>query len=351
MAKSVFCPNAGCLQHSTPDPSLFIKKGKATGYKNKTYQRFLCKVCGTKFSDRKLQWDSPFRKKQHLIQEVFTRYTSGTNINQLRDDLKVNKRSILKIIQFVANKVRIYHHYQISQGFLKSNNLAFDEMEHYIHGRWFPVSIGIAYDGDSEQIVDLGIGNIKAKGAFKAKLVRLYKAQQKKNRKKSKTGKKKKKIPKRVFTRKDTSRAMCEAVLETVQKCAGKNSHITTDEKKVYRTLIKNILPRVKHHEVLSYASRIKKKDPTKRTYIKRKRLTPAQPEHKKALNQLNSVQSFFRGHVPGMARKSQITFKSNAGLLNALYMAVARYNGYDLNTVIKFKVPRKSKKKSARKK
>lgn len=107
MAKSVFCPNAGCQQHSTPDPSLFIKKGKATGYKNKTYQRFLCKVCGTKFSDRKLQWDSPFRKKQPLIQEVFTRYTSGTNINQLRDDLKVNKRSILKIIQFVANKVRL----------------------------------------------------------------------------------------------------------------------------------------------------------------------------------------------------------------------------------------------------
>src|SRR5690606_3540076 len=108
----VFCPNAGCLQHSNPDQSLFIKKGKATGYKQKTYQRYLCKVCDTKFSDRKLQWDSPFRKK-------------------------------------------------------------------------------------------------------------------------SKTGKKKKKIPKSVFTRKDTSREMCEAILETVQKCAGKNPHITTDEKKL----------------------------------------------------------------------------------------------------------------------
>lgn len=338
MAKTVFCPNVGCPQHSSPNHLLFIKKGKATGNKGKIFQRFLCKSCGTKFSDRKLNWDSPFRSKQNLIQEVFTRYTSGTNINQLVEDLDVNKRTILKIIRFVGNKTKIYHHHQISQGLIKSNNLVFDEMEHFIHGKHYPVAIGIAFDGQSEQIVDVGIGDIKIKGPLKNKLIRQF-------------TKKKQKLPKKIFNRQDTSGLMCEAVLQTIKKCSGKKPHITTDEKKVYRTLIKNILPKVEHHEVLSYASRIKPKDPTKRTYTKNSKLAPAKPEHKKALNQLNSVQSYFRSHVPGMARRAQITFKSNAGMLNALYLALARYNGYDLKTIIKFKVPRTPKKKSTRKK
>lgn len=339
VAKRIYCPNTNCSQHLNPKPENLIKKGMATGFEGKTYQRFLCKICGYKFNERQLNWDSTFRKpnRQKLLKETHSRYTTGISINELRDGLDVHKWLITKNIAFIAQKVLIYQNYLIESGQIKSNNIVFDEMEHHIHGKHFPVSIGIAYCGDTEQIIALGIGDLLVKGPLKLKVLRQHK-------------KSKIKLTKKFFNRKNTAERMCRDILATVAKCLDKNPHITTDEKKSYITYIRNILPEAQHHQILSFASRTKKKDPTKRTYIKKQKLPPAGPEHKKALNQLNSVQGYFRKKVQGLGRRDQITFKTNQGMLNALYLQLAIYNGYDLTKIIKFKVPRKAKKKTKKK-
>jgi hypothetical protein len=322
MAKAVYCPNLACSQHKNPKPENLIKKGMATGFKGKTYQRFLCKICGYKFNERKLKWDANFRK-QNRISETHIRYTGGTNIQRLAEDIDVDKKLVLKIISFLGPKIKVYHYYQIDQGLIKSDNVAFDESEHYVHGRNYPVSFGIAYSADGEKIIDVGVADILLKSRRKTKIINYHK-------------KKKIKLPRKFFSRKDTSKEMCEAIFQVIKKCVGTNPNITTDGKTAYRTLARKILPEAVHHEVISHASRVKKKDPTKRPYHKKK-LLPAGPEHKLAMNRLNSVASYFRRHIPGLARKSQITFKTNKSLENALYMGLARYNGYDLQAILKF--------------
>ncbi len=340
VAKKIYCPNIACSQHLNPKPENLIKKGLAPGFQGKTYQRFLCKVCGYKFNERQLNWDSTFRKpnRQQLLTETNTRYTTGASVNELRDDLEVHKWLIFKNIAFTAKKILLYQNYLIDSGQFKSNNIVFDEMEHHIHGKHFPVSIGIAYCGDTQRIIAIGVGDLLAKGRLRRKVIRL-----------DKQGKIK--LTKKFWNRKNTSAQMCRDIFMVIAKCLGKAPHITTDKKKAYLTYMRNFLPTAQHHQVLSYASRLKKKDPTKRTYTKRQKLAPAGPEQKKALNQLNSLHSKIR-KVQGLGRRDQTTFKTNQGMLNALYLFLATYNGYDLNAVLKFKVPRSSKpkKKSAKK-
>lgn len=318
----VFCPNEKCTHHLNPESKNFLKKGKIKGFKGRTYQRFQCKACGLKFSSRKLKWESGF-KETDIIHDVFSRYTGGTTIQRISEDLSLDKKTVLKTVKFLGQKIADYHYSCLSRGMLRTKTVAFDEMESSVKSKNLPVSIGVAVCGESQKIIDIRVAEIRLRGKRKTKVERLHKLG-------------KITLPPEYFTREDKSKEMCEKILSSVHHCIYNPASITTDEKKAYITLIRNILPSIQHFCIKSKSTK-KMKKKTTRPY--KKKLSPkVSDEGKLAFARLSSVEGVLRTYSSRLHRKTKITSKSLEMLQASLYMNLAYLNHYDLRDVLNFR-------------
>lgn len=273
----VFCPNEKCSHYENPEPKNFLKKGKTKGFKGRTYQRFQCKSCGLKFSSRKLKWESEF-KDTEILYDIFSRYTGGTTIQRISDDLDLDKKTVIKSIHFLGKKIANYHYHSLAQKQIRTETVAFDEMESYVQARNLPVSIGIAVCGATQKIIDVRVATIRLRGKRKTKVERLHNL-------------KRIRLSPEYFTREDNSREMCRQVLLSVQQCLPDSASITTDDKRGYITLIREILPTARHYRIKSKKSRSTKKKATKKRAYRKKTLPRVPDEQKLTLHRLNSVQ------------------------------------------------------------
>lgn len=298
------CSNESCLYHSSPLKTMFVKKGKGLGFNGQAYQRYMCKACGTTFSGRSLSYHSDF-KRPELIEEVFTRYTSGYSIRKLAIDLKCNRETVSKIIQYLGEKIKAYHYEYISCGLFQTPVIAFDEMESFIHSKALPVSIGLAVCGQSGFIIDIGVAEIKMKGALKKKL-----------------SKRKKPLPARYYTRPNNAPQMRTEVFKNIRKCLMPRGHVITDAKPTYLIQVSNEVPNCIHIPVIS---RKKSKKASKSTIVN---------PYPSAINQLNSVASQFRTYLSRLGRRTIITSKKKEFLEYQMWLFVA-YKQYDLKTIL----------------
>ncbi len=141
------CQNPACLYHEKHEPTMLIKKGKDKRKNGKPVQRYQCKACGKQFTTASLT-DNHFHKPE-LLKEIFIRYTSGYSVSRLSQELGISKTTTLRMIEYLAEKTRVYHFELLDSGFLNTDKMYFDEMETFEHSKVYPVSVGIAYDSRS----------------------------------------------------------------------------------------------------------------------------------------------------------------------------------------------------------
>lgn len=323
MAK-IFCPNTYCGQHKKPQPKGFLKKGKAKGFKGRNYQQYQCKDCGRKFSSRKLHWKSSF-KNTDIIYDIFSRYTGGTPIQRIADDLKISKITVIKTIRFLGKKIKAYHYHQLDSPDMTTYNVAFDEMESYVRSRAYPVSIGVTICGTTQRIIDIGVAYISFRGREIPQ-----------PNKRTKSTRFRIRLSKNFKPKPDGSTKMCEAVIKSVSRCIYEQGAVITDDKPAYRTLIKNLLPEVQHYRIKSKGTPKKKKKKTTRAYRK-KPLPPVPEANKIALQRLNSVQGVLRTYCPRLHHQSKTISKSFDMLVASLYMNLAYMNHYNLDKILAF--------------
>lgn len=294
------CSNETCSNHLSPIKTLFVKKGKGKGLGGKDYQRYQCKLCKATFSTRSLNWMGDFRKPE-LVKQVFTLYTSGCSIRRMAIDLKTTKATIANIIKTLADKCNDYHKEYVANGFIDTDLVFFDEMESFEHSKALPVSIGLAVDIRSKKIIDARVAEIKCKGRLKVNINKIIGM-----------------LPTHYATRQNHSPQMRFEVMRQVRKCLRDGGTIITDDKRAYITLVKGVfLNKVLHIHIAS------------RTSLK---LHP----NPQALGRFNSVCANIRAYMSRMGRRTLITSKKKEMLQAHLWMFIARYNGYDIDEILK---------------
>jgi len=293
---SYFCPNEDCKNHSNPEAGFFIKKGTFfVKHNSKSIPRYQCKACGKKFSSHSFS-DTKWQKKPELNKEVFNRYHSNECQNDIARNLKVNRKTVVRKIRFLAYKARRIHEEKLNKGEFKIYQTQFDEMETFEHTRMKPVSIAIAvesYWDDKEQVYKTGriIDAIAAPMYYKGRLA--PRAQEK------------------YGDREDLSLGARIDVVESVKKSAAKpNVKILTDAKSSYGNLFSNILPECRLES------------------ISRKQNSGSEYDR---MFSLNHTCAELRHRMSRMARKSWVTTKNVDGLQEHLDIFIAYWNDYDL--------------------
>lgn len=302
MYKKLVCLNKSCPDNQKANGGAIIRKGsyKRNGVKT---QRFQCKTCKQTFSTHT---DNPQNKlhNHEILKDIFERYTNGYSVSNLSQDLKLDKKTILKCIKFIGTQCRLYHYELLNTGFLSTDKIFFDEMESYIHSKVYPVSIGLAVDVQYSKIIDIATAEIKLKGALKKKV------------KKDLNGN----LPDKILLRPNNSPMMLDGLMKNIKKAIRPNGFIYSDKKKTYKFLVNKYLDKS-----ITYQP-------------EKSRTSITDSSIPLELGRFSSVCNHIRNHTSRMGRRSFITSKKKIMLDQHLFMVIARYNEYDFKTLINFK-------------
>lgn len=304
------CSNPKCKYHKEPEKAMFRKRGFIRKHGERT-QRYQCKECGTSFIHNSNSQLSSFHNPE-IIHEVFTRYTAGYSIRRMARDLKCSKNTVLKAIRFLGEQIRSYHYGLMDNGFLDTYCVAFDEMESFEKSKALPLAIGLAVNGVDGKILDIGLAEIRMKGALKKKLRDVNLSEEYTNRP-------------------NNSPQMRLTIFRNLKKCLlsseRRQGYIISDAKRTYLNQIRNTLPSVIHIAVVNRGRPQRVPD---------NGLPEVHNPYPSALNHLNSVCSAIRTYVSRMGRRTLITTKDSEMLRNHLWIFLAYRNGYSLTEILK---------------
>jgi hypothetical protein len=174
-------------------------------------------------------------------------------------------------------------------------------LESFEHSKALPVSIGLAVDIRSKKIIDARVAEIRCKGKLKIKINKIIGM-----------------LSPQYATRQNHSPQMRFDVMKEIRTCLRNGGTIITDDKRAYLTLVIGIFQnRVLHIRIGS------------RTSIK---LHP----NPQALGRFSAVRANIRAYMSRMGRRTLITSKKKEMLQAHLWMFICRYNGYDIDEILK---------------
>lgn len=209
------------------------------------------------------------------------------------------------MIEYLAEKTRVYHFELLDSGFLNTDKMYFDEMETFEHSKVYPVSVGIAYDSRYKRIVDMRVAEIKLKGALKKKVIADCNGI----------------LPAKIANRPYNAPAMLEELMKSVKKSLSPNGELYSDDGLTYPALVAKCLPTT--IKFIQEPSKIKLK----------------KSQDRQGLGRFRSVCAYLRTYTGTMGRRKLNTAKNMKSLSDHFYLMIARYNKYDLNEVLKFGV------------
>ena len=310
------CPRAKCAYHTNAPYGFYIKKGyftpKWSGHPVPKYQ---CKGCKKHFSASTFK-DIYRQKKPFINRQVFEDMCAGKTMRRQAIHIGVARRTILKRLLWLGQKIKRIHQYELAHGIFKREQLSmfqFDEMETFISSKLKTVSVPLAVarirDPDKEVknprkravqkryrplIIDIGVAKRNAKGHI-AQL-----SQQK--------------YPGWVNLRnkKDRKNSLLK-ILRTVVSVAPPIFHVTSDSDRgligAAKEIKKTIAPGLNHHKIKSRKIDINKQyDP---------------------MFYLNHACARIRADLCRMRRRTWATSKKIENLEAHLWCYVAWNNGY----------------------
>ena len=134
-------------------------------------QRYFCNSCGRTFSTATR--DPEFRQKKRYLNRVIARdYASTAGQRRLAYNLTVTKNTVVRKIRFMAERSRIEARDWKETVAEKPRTLVlFDDLETSEHTKCKPLSVAVAIDGHTREILGFQVSRMPARGRL-AKIAR-----------------------------------------------------------------------------------------------------------------------------------------------------------------------------------
>ena len=294
------CPNPNCKQepsllatgnHDDPRFKLIVRKGSFYRERDRRFiTRYQCKQCGRHFSSSTHSPDYK-QKRPDLNPIVLELFASSMSQRRMAIYLQVNPKTIVRKFRMMAVRVRSEHQARIQE--LHSNpvtELQFDDLETFEHTKCKPLSVSLAVDKKTREIIDFQVSRMPAKGKLAEISRRKY-------------GK-----------RKDERPVGWDRLFQTIKSVAHPKATIESDENPHYPKFIKKHLGPVRHVRHPGARGAI-----TGQGELKKLIFDP--------LFSLNHTCAMLRANMNRLVRRTWATTKKPEGLIDHLWLYLWYHN------------------------
>jgi transposase-like protein len=274
--KNIACPICGSLS--------FIKKGYyTTKHNHQPVPRYKCKDCHANFSSHSNR-ETFGQHRPDLNQQIFELASSSVTMRRIAIVAKCSRLTVERKLIFIAEQARLSHEQFLSQKINETKSVHFDEMETYQHTKCKPLSIALAVDNESGDIIDAQVAKMRCKGKLATISANKYPEWNTDNRKEASL-----------------------RVIHTIKKMSCEDVVVISDGKKVYPDIIHAVLPMA---QVVQHVKKKAKYDP---------------------LFTINHTSAKIRADLSRMRRRTWATTKKWQNLQRHLLIYIAWNNGYAL--------------------
>ena len=164
------CPRLSCLNHhgsltQAPTSGSIVRKGSYyRACDRRLIRRYLCKLCHLQFSSATS--DPNYRQKRRdLNPKISALLCSGISQRRLARFFEVNPKTIVRKFRALASQGRLEQaqwRSQLPEKALK--NIQFDELETSEHTKCKPLSVALAVNSDTREILGFQVSRMPAKG-------------------------------------------------------------------------------------------------------------------------------------------------------------------------------------------
>jgi transposase-like protein len=168
------CPNTRCqLEPNLLDPKkmdsprfmTIVRKGSFYRERDRRkITRYFCKRCGTNFSSSTHSHD--YRQKKRDLNSIITElFVSGVSQRRMAILLRVNPKTIVRKFRLMAKRSE-HEHMKRMREIEKSpiQVLQFDDLETFEHTKCKPLSVSIAVDKKTREIIAFEVSRMPASG-------------------------------------------------------------------------------------------------------------------------------------------------------------------------------------------
>ena len=275
-----------CRARNDETGLFYTKRGYyVTKHNHQPVPRYRCKRCRANFSAHTFS-DTYRQHKPQLNSMVFSVLCSGMTFRRSVRVFRVSRNTVTAKFHWLSSKARRLHVLAMQENTPKKE-VEFDEMESYQASRLNMLSISMAVDKGSGQILDARVAVMRPKGMLA----------------------KKKPVAWKRWNR-DTRKQDNESVLRRVKRLSVGDVLVRCDGKSQYPPLIKAQI---------------------KDARIEICKRNPAEPEDWKVTSYFNHVAAKIRADLARMRRRTWAHTKKWQNLQKHLYLYMAWNNGYSL--------------------
>jgi len=276
------CPK--CRARPKTHGKFWIKKGRyIPKHDHQPVQRYKCKLCGTNFSARTF---SPiYRQHKPWLNEPLRKaLASSVTFRRSAVIFGVARNTVVAKFIWIAQRSRREHLKMLAHREDKVRSVEFDEMETYQASRLNMLSISMAVDSATGDILHAKVARMRPKGRLAQKYPNAWQRWNVDNR-----------------------RQASEAVLKRVASLADPNVTVSCDGKRAYSPLIKAQLPNARLQAVPRFA------------------------KNGHVLSKFNHVAAKIRADLARMRRRTWACTRKWQNLQHHLYLYIGWNNRYNL--------------------
>lgn len=171
------CPSPECIlsKISDPKPGLIVSNGFFYRHSDsRKIRRFFCRNCGLYFSHASLN-PCLNQKKRRINFKLFELISSGVSQRRAALILGVNRKTVVRRFRFLAGQARLAEVKRLSLLPPKSlRAVQFDDLETSEHTKCKPLSVALAIEPNTRQILGFQVSAMPAKGLLANKARKKY---------------------------------------------------------------------------------------------------------------------------------------------------------------------------------
>ena len=162
------CPAPHCSSNSllSPKARSIVRNGFFYRRSDSRWiTRYFCRSCRTYFSSVTLRSDR-YQKKRRINLSVNRLYCSGVSQRRIAKLLRVNQKTVVRKIRYLAARERLRHEAFLDSQFKNRPllNVQFDDLETSEHTKCKPLSVTLAIEPASRKILKFQVSKMPAKG-------------------------------------------------------------------------------------------------------------------------------------------------------------------------------------------
>ncbi len=290
----ITCPHPHCSPGSFSDLKKrpIVRNGSFLRRSDgRRISRFYCRVCLTYFS-RATQRVDCYQKKRRFNFKIYRLYNSGVSQRRLALVLKLNRKTVVRKIRFLAEEER-----KKQKAFLDTHyrrkplaQIQWDDLETSEHTKCKPLSVTLAVDPETRKILHFQVASMPAKGLLAEISRRKY------------------------GFRADERPKAWELLMRELSPYVREDCEWTSDDNPHYPRVLRKHYPKAVHTHVKGGRGAI-----TGQGELKKLRFDP--------LFSLNHTCAMLRANLNRLFRRTWCTTKNRQGLIDHLSLYVSFHN------------------------